>query len=62
MKEVRDFGEEIAKIMPLLLREITRKKVMIFSTRGIMVTHIAILEYISEKGVSVWEILLKCLI
>ena len=52
LEEVRDFGEEIAKIMPLLLREVTSKKATIFTSGEITVAHIAIIEYLSEKGAS----------
>ena len=47
-----DFGAEISKLMPLLIREMTRKKDTIFSSGELTVAHIAIIEYLSEKGIS----------
>ena len=51
-KKRKDFSDEIARMMPLLIREITRRKSTVFSGKEIMVGHIAIIEFLAEMGAS----------
>ena len=45
-----DFGTEISKIMPLILREVTRKQMRILAKDFLAIPHIIILDLLLEKG------------
>lgn len=45
-----DFGTEVSKIMPLLLREVTRKQMRILSKGFLAIPHIITLDLLLEKG------------
>ena len=45
-----DFGGEVAKILPLILRSVTQSHSTIFSKGTLAVPHVVILELLSEKG------------
>ena len=54
-----DFGREIAKILPAILREITSRHETIFSRSSMAVSHIVVLELLNEKGPSTMSELAK---
>lgn len=46
-----NIGEEVAKMQPLLLREIVVKQMKIMGKDNLSLTHIAILDMLKEKGI-----------
>lgn len=47
-----DFGSEMAKIMPVFLREVARSQEGTFTKGDMAVSHIVVLEILKEKGPS----------
>lgn len=45
-----DFGSEVSKILPRILREVTSRQASIFSRGDISIPHIVILEFLKETG------------
>lgn len=45
-----DFGSEVSKILPTILREVTKRQMTIFSKGNIAIPHIIILDLLREKG------------
>jgi DNA-binding MarR family transcriptional regulator len=45
-----DFGSEMARMLPLLLRTITRRQESIFAKGKLTLPHVVILEILREKG------------
>ena len=49
-KQEFNFGDEVAKIMPRILRGVTQSQATIFAKGGMTVPNIIILEMLKEKG------------
>lgn len=47
-----DFGSEMAKLMPVFLREVARSQESAFTKGDMAVSHIVVLEILKEKGSS----------
>jgi len=46
----RDFGAEIARLLPLMLREVTRRQERIFLENNFVVSHVVVLDFLRERG------------
>jgi len=45
-----DFGREVSKMLPVIIREATRRQMSVFSESRISIPHLVILEYIRDTG------------
>ncbi|MFC1480279.1 MarR family winged helix-turn-helix transcriptional regulator [Candidatus Omnitrophota bacterium] len=45
-----DFGGEVSRILPLILREVTKKQMTIFSKGRLALPHVVILDLLAENG------------
>ena len=56
-----NFGSEIAKLLPIIIREATRRQANVFSKGKLSIPHLVILEFIDEKGPATMGELAKAL-
>ncbi|MFH1305044.1 MAG: MarR family transcriptional regulator [Candidatus Omnitrophota bacterium] len=49
VREKDNFGSEVAKILPLILREVSKKQMTLFSKGTLSVPHVVILDLLKEK-------------
>ncbi len=45
-----DFGGEVSRMLPLIMREATRMEMTVFSEGRLAIPHVVILDLLSEKG------------
>ncbi|MCK4851578.1 MAG: MarR family transcriptional regulator [Candidatus Omnitrophica bacterium] len=45
-----DFGGEVSRILPLILREVTKKQMTVFSKGGLSLPQVVVLDLLREKG------------
>jgi len=49
-KEKLNFGVEMAKLNPIILRSVMKRQESVFKKGNLAITHIVVLEYLGEKG------------
>lgn len=49
-KQKLNFGEEMAKLHPVILRSVMKRQESVFKKGNLAITHIVVLEYLGEKG------------
>ena len=59
--EKRDFGREVSRIHPLIMRKLAKEKMTIFTKGFLTIPQIVILDLLAEKGICRMSELAKAL-